>query len=592
MISQPKQRRSQTSARRLEVLLPRRLPRRAGGGEWWLLGAVIAVAAVLRLVDLGGVGLNSDEAVYAGQAASLAGNPRFTNLFPVVRAHPLLLQMLTSPFYASGAGDVVGRYVAALFGVGTVGLVFALGRVVYNRRAGVLGAALIAVMPYHVAISRQMLLDGPETFFATAAAVCVAVTARTGDRRWMVAAGGCLGLAALTKETAVVLIASILVFLAVTHRFWTPWRPVVFALGAVIGLTVSYPLVTVLAGGSGRGGSYLLWQLSRRPNHTLGFYPSTIPPAMGLAVVAVAAVGLIQFRSRLSWREALLVCWAAVPFVFFEVWPVKGFSYLMPAAPAVAVLAGGTLDRWLQSASGSPVIRVMSWAVVAAITAASAVPAVRGVARPAFSGLAGAGGVPGGREAARWIDTHLPRDVQFMTVGPSMANLVQFYSGRQADGLSVSPNPLHRNPSYFPISNADAALRAGRYQYVVWDAYSAGRSATFGAKALELVRRFDGRVVHVEMAASASGAIRPVVVIYQLGTTRPAGATDVGTKPRVSSPAAPSVPERPVVVQPNALVIYIGYSTALAGVVPGVVILAVRQRRRFGRLQARGEELR
>ena len=63
-----------------------------------------------------------------------------------------------------------------------------------------------------------------------------------------------------------------------------------------------------------------------------------------------------------------------------------------------------------------------------------------------------------------------------MTIGPSMANLVQYYGHRRAYGLSVSPNPLNRNPSYEPLPNPDQALRDNEIQYVVWDTFSASRS--------------------------------------------------------------------------------------------------------------------
>ena len=91
----------------------------------------------------------------------------------------------------------------------------------------------------------------------------------------------------------------------------------------------------------------------------------------------------------------------------------------------------------------------------------------------------GAGGMPGGREAGSWIDAHVPPGAKFMTIGPSMANLLAFYGRREACGLSVSPNPLNRNPSYEPIVNPDQALRAGDIQYVVWDTFSASRVAGF-----------------------------------------------------------------------------------------------------------------
>jgi len=47
---------------------------------------------VLRVWQLNDVGFNSDEAVYSGQAAAIAENSELEDLFPVFRAHPLLLQ--------------------------------------------------------------------------------------------------------------------------------------------------------------------------------------------------------------------------------------------------------------------------------------------------------------------------------------------------------------------------------------------------------------------------------------------------------------------------------------------------------------------
>jgi hypothetical protein len=107
-----------------------------------------------------------------------------------------------------------------------------------------------------------------------------------------------------------------------------------------------------------------------------------------------------------------------------------------------------------------------------------------------------------------------------MTLGPSMANIVQFYGHRSALGLSVSPNPLHRNPSYTPISNPDLQLRSGQIQYLVHDEFSAQRSPFFARSLLRYMRRYDGRVVHVEsIPVSVPGggtAEKPVITIYEV----------------------------------------------------------------------------
>jgi hypothetical protein len=481
-----------------------------------VLALAVVVGTVLRVVGLGAVGLNSDEAVYAGQAASLVGNPHFADNFPIIRAHPLLFQVLVSPFYRTGIPEVPGRYVNAFFGVGTIVLVFQLGRLLYGRRVGALAALLLAVMPYHVIITRQVLLDGPMTFFATAALVCLAALGRSGQSRWLVAAGSCLGVASLTKESAVIMIVPVFIFLSLVPRFWKPVRYLISGAAAALALALTYPIVTAASGGGRSGQSYLLWQLSRRPNHDFLFYLTVVPAAMGVLLLVSAAVGLVLLRRRSSWREVLLLAWIVAPFVFFEVWPVKGFPYLVLLAPAVSVLASRTVvalidlkPRKLLTVGGGVVAS-------AALVLSLLVPSVRAVLDPSANGLAGAGGSPGGREAGLWVEAHLPQGARLMTLGPSMGNVLQYYSGRRVDGLSVSPNPLHRNPSYQPIPNPDGALRSGDYQYVVWDAYSAKRSPTFAAKELTLIRKYGGRVVHTELAAFDGKARQLVVVIYEV----------------------------------------------------------------------------
>jgi hypothetical protein len=101
-----------------------------------------------------------------------------------------------------------------------------------------------------------------------------------------------------------------------------------------------------------------------------------------------------------------------------------------------------------------------------------------------------------------------------------MANLVQYYGHRKAYGLSVSPNPLNRNPSYEPLLNPDRAIRQNELQYVVWDTFSAARSPGFSRKLLRYADRYNGRVVHAEVlqAETARGerAERPAIVVYEV----------------------------------------------------------------------------
>jgi hypothetical protein len=273
-----------------------------------------------------------------------------------------------------------------------------------------------------------------------------------------------------------------------------------------------FPLTLMLAGRTGTGESYLTWQLFRRPNHDWLFYPTTVPEAIGPLVLLAAGLGLWLLRRESSWRETLLLCWVAVPVVFFQLWPVKGFQYLLPIAPAIAVLAARGITRSNRKQA------LLAAAIVAASLLVPTWNKVAGVAGGAF--LAGSGGLPAGREAGEWIDANVPRGASFMTIGPSMANLVQFYGHRKAYGLSVSPNPLNRNPSYEPLVNADRAIGDNELQYLVWDAFSAVRSPHFASKLRQYASRYHGRVVHTELLQAPTNAgklaLRPAIVVFEV----------------------------------------------------------------------------
>ncbi|MDI5937583.1 MULTISPECIES: glycosyltransferase family 39 protein [unclassified Micromonospora] len=505
--------------------------------RWAVAAALTAIGGLALLVrswriDL--FGFNSDEVVYAGQAASLAGNPGYADLFPVFRAHPMLFQALLSPLLRVGEVGMGGRWVVAAIGVLTVLAVYPLGARLYGRRVGLLAALLLAVMPYHVIVTRQILLDGPMVLLSTLTLYCMVRYVQRQELAWYLATAGMLGLTMLAKETSVVLAGSVYAFLALTPRVRRPVRATLLALPVLAVVFAAHPVSQALAGGSNSGRNYLVWQLFRRPNHPMSFYLENVPTAMGVLLLVAAAGGLWWARRRNGWRETLLLSWIAVPVVFFQLWPVKGFQYLLPVAVPVVLLGARALVllpvptrlRW--PGRGGParpvparagwLVRLAAVGLVASTLAASSWDAVSHQGSSTF--LAGSGGVPGGREAGHWITEHTPEGSVILTLGPSMSNIVRFYSQRQSYGLSVSPNPLHRNPSYVPLNNPDGWLRNNNLHYVVWDSFSARRSPFFADRLMTLVRRYHGRVVHTEYVGTtgASGRVTPVpvVVVYEV----------------------------------------------------------------------------
>jgi Dolichyl-phosphate-mannose-protein mannosyltransferase len=485
----------------------------------------LALAAFLRLWQLNRLGFNSDEAVYSGQAAAIANDPVLKPFFPVFRAHPLLFQTILSFGYRLGTGDLFARLLADLFGAGTVAVTFLTGRLLYGRRAGVIAALLIALMPYEIVVSRQVLLDGPMAFFATVTIYLLAQSIVSRRLVWLYAAGGTMGLTVLTKETGLLMMGGAFAFFALSPEIRIRAKHFAGAAGVAAAIILAYPLSLRFAAHTHAGQKYLTYQLFRRPNHGWGFYPTTVPEAMGVLVVAAAVAGLWLLRREISWRETLLLSWIAGPALFFQLYPVKGYQYLIACAPPVALLAGRTLARWqpareLRWRNVSVAPRWLMTGVATAIAISLAVPAWGAIEPSASSGnfLAGSGGVPGGRKLGRWIRQHVPKGAEFLTIGPSMSNLVEFYGHRRAWGLSISPNPIHRNPAYDALPNPDLAIRTNEIQYVVWDAFSASRTTFFSQRLLGYAHRYHGRVLY-QQSVTVTGrdgapVQTPLIVVY------------------------------------------------------------------------------
>src|SRR5262245_35022054 len=115
---------------------------------------VLIAAAALRLYDLSSlppahyrdVALTATDALRAA-----AGHPRLHFTYD----EGLYADLMGLGFLLLGASDWTVRLPGALFGVLTCWGVFRLGRAFGRERAGLLGAALLAVSFWHVLLSRS-----------------------------------------------------------------------------------------------------------------------------------------------------------------------------------------------------------------------------------------------------------------------------------------------------------------------------------------------------------------------------------------------------------------------------------------------------
>ena len=171
-----------------------------------ILWVILAVAAGLRLLGAWIGNLNYDESMIIARAEAIDLRPGNLRLVWQTVNHPLLtVYVVKISGYLFGNSDFGLRILHVLFGTVNVFLVFLLGKKLCSVHAGLWAAALLAVDRFHhtwsYAFEPEILL----VFFATLALLLYLRATETQTYRDFALLGAVVGLAYLSKETAILL---------------------------------------------------------------------------------------------------------------------------------------------------------------------------------------------------------------------------------------------------------------------------------------------------------------------------------------------------------------------------------------------------
>ncbi|TEU21367.1 MAG: hypothetical protein E3J21_01985 [Anaerolineales bacterium] len=124
------------------------------------LVAILLLALVLRLINLGGRNLWYDEAFAVLYAEKSLATMLYGTVTQVEGAaadvHPLFFySILHAWMRAVGQSPVAVRALSVLLGVATVAMTYLLARRLFDRRAGLATAAIVAIAPFHVYYSQE-----------------------------------------------------------------------------------------------------------------------------------------------------------------------------------------------------------------------------------------------------------------------------------------------------------------------------------------------------------------------------------------------------------------------------------------------------
>lgn len=366
------------------------VPRALSPVSAWLLAGVVVLGAFVRLAGLGDKSLWIDESF----SIWLSRQPLGTvwRLTADLDLHPPLYYTLLHHWLAVGGdSEAAARSLSALVGVLTLPVVYLIGARVGGRSLGLVAAGLLAVSPMHVYYAQQARMYTLLTGLAAVSILCLLhligpigtaahiASSRLPDR-WWVGFAASIALTVLSHNTAVLLPATVALFVAATFavgRFraapaapeearswfrgprgvatglaaalvlWLPWLPGFLSQTRRVDEEFWLPSPTVdafldhwldLVNLFGPEGPYRLpivlgaaslvalgtWRLRRTPMVAL------LLPLLILAPVVIEL--LISVRRPIFYTQTLV--WTAVPFCVLV---AAGLLHLRPRAVGVAI---------------------------------------------------------------------------------------------------------------------------------------------------------------------------------------------------------------------------------------------------------------
>src|SRR4051812_17058394 len=189
-----------------------------------LLLGLIALAAVLRFASIDQQSYWLDEAFTVGLLRE--DFPHMLKYMTETEATPPLYYVLAWPWArVFGTGEAGLRAFSAVIGTATVPVMFAAGKELVSRRAGLIAAALTATSPFMIWYSQEARAYSLLVLFGAASLYCFARILNDPTRGNFVAFGVVSGLALLSHYLAGLLfIAEVVVlYWEPAHRKATRW---------------------------------------------------------------------------------------------------------------------------------------------------------------------------------------------------------------------------------------------------------------------------------------------------------------------------------------------------------------------------------
>jgi 4-amino-4-deoxy-L-arabinose transferase-like glycosyltransferase len=316
-----------------------------------------------------------------------------------------------------GVNEFAVRLPAALFSIGQIVITAALADAMFGATVGFFVALVLALSPLFFGFARFATLDPGLAFFLTAALAAFYIAARDDSfsqpsaRRWMLISAAMLAMGTLAKGPIALLLggAIAMTWLALERRLRQVAQMPLVWCGLIYAAIVLPWFILMEARNPGFLGFFFIHEHLARylssSEHGWGpwfFIPIVIGGAwpwiffvpLGWSAMRASDTGS-ESSPPLSQRRAdatFLGIWFIVVFVFFSIPRSKLGSYILPALPPLAIIAGYGLAR-LRALEDAPRRRLLAAIAITNLVPNAAVFIFFELARPPINRALGFDGL-------------------------------------------------------------------------------------------------------------------------------------------------------------------------------------------------------
>ncbi|MDO8671733.1 MAG: glycosyltransferase family 39 protein, partial [Dehalococcoidia bacterium] len=260
--------------------------------------------------------------------------------------------------YASHDLRLVGRAISAVFDVGTIFLVYVIGRRIYDRRVGVLGAIFVSLSVIDIQLSHFYAVDVMLAFLITLTIYfCVNLAERRRDRD-VVMVGLCLGLSFAVKVSTAPILVPVLAALVLSRRGQVLGRLLAILVVAAVAFFLAAPFsildhdafLASVTEQSGMVRRILDYPYTRQYIDTPAYLYHIVQlgrwglgPALGIVAWSGLAFATLLALVRRRRGDILLLSWVLPYFAITGAFEVKFLRYLLPIVPILCLMGARLL---------------------------------------------------------------------------------------------------------------------------------------------------------------------------------------------------------------------------------------------------------